>query len=219
MPVVSNTPTTAECCRNRVMASAPHSAPHSGTGSAGLQANDLDAALKPATSAHLRPEVVIARIRRHGRRLTFPVLVLLIVAPLTGFYASWLSEVWQQLSVLGGAAFILVAFCLFPYLAWLGTTFTVTTKRIIVRRGFFVRSRSEASIGRIREVRLRANAIQRMYGSGTVQLLIGSDNSLSLIDVPHAELTVSMLHELIERSYAVQTSNTFPPTAGFTPQM
>ncbi|WGD38048.1 PH domain-containing protein [Lysinibacter sp. HNR] len=182
------------------------SVPNADTGSAEYRAANLEAALKPATAAHVRPEIVLARLRRHGRRLFLPAIVLLVVAPLAGFYGSWFREQWQQLSVLGGAALVILLLCLLPYLAWLGTTFTITTKRIIIRHGVIVRSRSEVSLGRIREVQLRSNAIQRLYRSGTIHLAVGSDSVLKLNDVPQAELVVSMLHELIERSYAAETT-------------
>ncbi|MFC4222914.1 PH domain-containing protein [Lysinibacter cavernae] len=186
-------------------------------GEAAPHTSDLDAALRPATAAHVRPEIIIARLRRHGRRLTFPVIMLLVIAPMAGYFGSSLSEPWQRLTVIVGALLLSIIAVVLPYFAWLGTTFTVTTKRVIVRHGFLVRSRSEASIGRIREVRMRQTAVQRMHRSGTVQLMVGSDAPLELVDVPGAETIVSMLHELIERSYAVEDSlPQTQPSAGYT---
>ncbi|GAA3588562.1 hypothetical protein GCM10022198_10240 [Klugiella xanthotipulae] len=170
------------------------------------KSQDLSTALKPATAAHLRPEVIIARLRRHGRILTFHTLVLLAVPPLVGYFGFSLAEAWQRSLVIAGGGIVIFLLCVLPYFAWLGGTYTITTKRIVVRHGFFVRSRSEASIGRIREVRVRATAAQRMFGSGTVLLLVGSEDPLSLRDVPGSEQVVSMLHELMERSYAVDSA-------------
>ena len=162
---------------------------------------ELDDALRPASAAHLRPEVVVFRLRSHGRRLFFPVLALLLIAAASGFFLGSFPEGWQNALALAGAAVLLLLLVLFPLCAWLAQTDTVTTRRVIVRRGFFVRHRSEISLGRIREVRSRRSVLQRIFGSGTVELLIGGDAPLALVDVPGMERVVDALQELIERSY------------------
>ena len=162
----------------------------------------IDEALRPASASHLRPEVVVFRLRRHGRRLTLPVLALLALAAAAGYFIGSFPEGWQNVLAIFGAAAALVLLVLFPLFAWLAQTDTVTTRRIIVRRGFFVRHRTETSLGRIREVRSKRGLVQRMFGSGTIELLSGSETPLRLVDVPGSDLVVDAVQELIERSYA-----------------
>ena len=161
---------------------------------------DLAAALGPLPETHARPEVVLLRVRRHGRRLLLPVVALLAVAAAAGYWVGALPEPWMNLLAGVGAAASALLLGVFPVLAWLAHRTTVTSRRVILRHGFFVRHRSEVPLARLREVRLRRGPLQRLVGAGDIDLFSGADR-VRLDDVPAAERVADALQELMERAY------------------
>src|SRR5690606_21130373 len=93
-----------------------------------------------------------------------------------------------------------------PILSWLTHRVTITTRRVIIRRGFFVHRRSEVPLSRVREVRSKRGPVQRLFGSGDIELLVGVDAPVLLRDVPNVILVVDALQELIEQDFRHSTS-------------
>jgi len=147
------------------------------------------------------PERVVARVRRHARVLVLPVLVLLVVAAGAGYAVGFVDESWQLLAVGAGALLVVVLGCLLPYLAWLTGRTTITTRRIIMRHGVFVRVRNEVAHARVREVTVRKSPGQSMFNSGDVFVDIGQEKPVVLRDLPKPQLVQSALHELMEAAH------------------
>lgn len=154
-----------------------------------------------APAAQLRPESVVFRSHRHGRRLVLPVIVLCAVAAAAGFWAGALPEAWMNLAVAAGAVLIALLLGLGPIVGWLADRITVTTRRVIMHRGVLIRRRSEIPLSRIREVRSRRGIGQRMVGSGDIELFVGAEPPTRLHDLPAVERAVDALQELIEENY------------------
>lgn len=163
------------------------------------RAAELDAALGQPNAASMRPEVLVVRLRRHARVLIVPALVLLGTAFAAGFFIGSFDELWQNLLAVAIAVILVIAAVLLPLTIWLGNTITITTRRVIVRRGVLTRTRSELALARIREMRSRASVLQRLFRSGTIQLLTDGDQQVELRDVPQASQLIDALHELLER--------------------
>lgn len=172
------------------------------------RAAELEAALGPALEAHRRPEAVVLRLRRHGRRLFVPVLILIGTAAAAGYWVGGLPDAWMNLVAGLGAFVVVLILVVLPLLAWLSQRTTVTTRRVIMRHGFFVRHRSEVPLSRVREVRSRRGPIQRMFGSGDVELVVGAETT-RLHDVPGVLKVVDALQELMERNYAQSMTHQF----------
>ncbi|NLA65325.1 MAG: PH domain-containing protein [Leucobacter sp.] len=154
--------------------------------------------------APVQAEVIVLTLRRHGRVLTLPVLLLLVLAAAGGYFVGSFAESWMNWAAgLGGAALALVL-GIGPLMSWLANRTTVTNRRVIVRRGFFVQRRIEVPLSRVREVRSRRGPLQRMFGSGDVELVVGADPATVLKDVPAPLALVDALQELIERNYLSQ---------------
>lgn len=167
---------------------------------------EVDSDLGPAPASYARPEAVVLRFRRHGRRLVLPVLVLLIIAATAGYWVGALPDGWMNLAAAAAAILLGLLLGVFPVLAWLSQRTTVTSRRVIVRSGFFVRHRSEVALARVREVRSRRSIGQRMCGAGDIDLLFGAERSV-LSDVPGVERVVDALQELSERNYEHSTQS------------
>lgn len=156
----------------------------------------------PPPEATAQAETVVLRLRRHGRALTLPVVVLIAVAAAAGFWVGALPEAWMNISAAAAAGLIALVLGIGPVLGWLASRTVVTSRRVILRRGLFVQHRSEVPLGRVREVRAKRNLLQRLFGSGDIELLCGVDGSTVLRDVPGSELVADALQELMERNFA-----------------
>jgi membrane protein YdbS with pleckstrin-like domain len=84
-------------------------------------------------------------------------------------------------------------------LIWASATYTVTTRRLITRRGVITRRGHDIPLSRISDVAYELGPIDRMLGCGT---LIVSDASthgrVVMHDIPDVEQTQRKLHELLD---------------------
>ncbi|GLI26112.1 hypothetical protein ARHIZOSPH14_03540 [Agromyces rhizosphaerae] len=146
------------------------------------------------------PERVVARVRRHARVLTVPVLVLLAVCAATGFAVGNLPETWMEFALVGLGALVVLVFTVLPYLSWLTRRYTITTRRLILRGGLFVAVRQELLHSRGYDVTVRRNWLQSVFGSGDVRINTGHDKPVVLVDVPNPNLVQRVLHDLQEQT-------------------
>ncbi len=156
-----------------------------------------------ASGMQLQPEEIVVRVRRHGRHLAPAIVLLFLTAGLAGFFIGTLPELWMNLAASAGALLVLAFGVIGPLLGWLARRAVVTTRRVIMHHGFFVRHRTEVSLGRVREVRSKQNPIQRMWGSGDIDLYIGAE-AVRIPDAPGLKTLHAALQELSERSYDEQ---------------
>ena len=164
--------------------------------------------------APLAAEKPILSVRRQGRRLTLPVLLLIMLAAASGYFVGTFPEAWMNWASGLGAIAIALLLGVCPVLGWLANRITITNRRVIVRRGFFVHRRSEMPLSRIREVRTKRGPLQRLFGSGDIELLVGIDAPIVLRDVPGPENIVDALHELIEHNYVTDGPGQSPVWSG-----
>ena len=143
----------------------------------------------------------ILSVRRQGRILALPVLLLIVLAAAAGYFVGALPEAWMNWAAGLGALAVGLLLGVGPILGWLTNRVTITSRRVIVRRGFFVHRRSEIPLSRVREVRSRRGIGQRMFGAGDLELLVGPDAPTLLRDVPTPDAIVDALQELIEQDY------------------
>ncbi|MCU1542588.1 MAG: hypothetical protein JWM50_453 [Microbacteriaceae bacterium] len=146
------------------------------------------------------PEAVVARLRPHGRALFWPSLAMILILGGTGYFYGSFDETWQNLAVLVAALVLSILLWLLPLLSWLGRHYTVTTRRIVLRSGFFVRVRQELLHSRGYDVTVRKHAMQSLFRSGDILINTGLDHPVVLRDVPGADLVQSALHDLMEHS-------------------
>lgn len=145
-------------------------------------------------------ERVVARMHRHGRILILPVIVLLIAIGAVSFFYGSFRETWINVTILVSGIAAVVLFVLLPYFMWLNRRYTLTTRRVIVRQGFFVRTRRELLHSRGYTVTVKRGPFQAMSRSGDIVLTSGVDDPIVLKDVPGANQVQSVLHDLIERA-------------------
>ncbi|MCP2031656.1 membrane protein YdbS with pleckstrin-like domain [Okibacterium sp. HSC-33S16] len=148
-------------------------------------------------------ERVVARLRSHARILFWPALIF-IALPGVSFYSfSVFTERWQHtlIGILATLAFLFLV--LLPYILWLNRRSTLTTRRIIVRRGFFVRERREVFHSRGYHIALKRTWLQSAFRSGDIVISSGVEKPLVLRDVPGANAVLETLHDLVEKNQVV----------------
>jgi membrane protein YdbS with pleckstrin-like domain len=144
------------------------------------------------------PESVVARLRPHGRALFWPTLALLLIVAATTFFSGRFPENWENLALLVVAALLVLLLWLVPLLRWLGHNYTITTRRIVLRSGFLVRTRQELLHSRGYDVTVRKTGLQTIFRSGDVRINTGSEHPVILRDVPSPDLVQAALHDLME---------------------
>ncbi|MBC7442269.1 MAG: PH domain-containing protein [Ramlibacter sp.] len=147
-------------------------------------------------------ETVVAGLRPHARVLFWPTALLLVACGATGYYYGSLPEPWQNSALLATMVAVVLLLWLLPLVSWLNRRYTITTRRIIFRRGFFVRTRQELLHSRGYDVRVRRNWLQSLVGSGDVVINAGPEHPFVLKDVPNAVLVQQVLHDLMEQARA-----------------
>ncbi|MET0297852.1 MAG: PH domain-containing protein [Microbacterium sp.] len=139
------------------------------------------------------PELRVARFRTHARRLTWSALVLIAVAGAVGYFYDNLPAPFEDWMLLAAAGAIVLLLVLIPFIAWWSHVYTITTRRVIERRGLLGTKRRELTHVRGYTIQVRRGILQRMWGAGTLVLSNGVDQPLRLANVP----TIALVHEAL----------------------
>ncbi|WP_232331257.1 PH domain-containing protein [Agromyces laixinhei] len=148
------------------------------------------------------PERVVARLRRSARGLTVPAILVIVLAGAAAYGVGIAPELWQDLAIVGGAVLVALLGSFLPFLAWLTRRTTITTRRIIVRSGIFVRVRQELLHSRGYDVTVRRTWWQSAFGSGDVRINTGHEKPFVLKNVPKPELVQGALQELMGEEHS-----------------
>lgn len=144
-------------------------------------------------------QIVLAR-RRHAKILVWPALALIGVALGAGAGAALIPGDYRPLGQLAIAALgLLLAgwWSLAPFLRWLATTYTVTTRRLITRSGVLTRIGTTLPLTRINDVSSERSLGDRLLGCGTLIIQTAAEGAIVLHDVPDVEHAQQVLTELI----------------------
>ncbi len=154
-------------------------------------------------------EEIVLSTRTHVKALLLPTAVLLIIAGLGGYLTSLPSGdsagVWRIVTLGDRRGCFIIWFVVVPYLNWLLTTYTFTTRRLITRTGILTRRGHDIPMNRISDIAYEKSLIDRMFGCGTLVVSDASElGRVELRDIPQveqAQLTVSNeLHHRTDRA-------------------
>jgi membrane protein YdbS with pleckstrin-like domain len=88
-----------------------------------------------------------------------------------------------------------------PLLVWLAASYTITTRRLITRRGVLTRRGHDIPLSRISDVEYEMDLLDRMLGCGTLRISDAStDGEVTLPDIPDVERVQRRLNELLHDS-------------------
>ncbi len=145
-------------------------------------------------------EDVILHLRTHGKHLVLPVLGLLLLAVGTWAGMAFMPASWAPvgtwvLAVVVAVLFVLVV--LVPFLRWRTTTYTLTDRRVITRKGIINKSGHDIPLSRINNVTYERSLLDRILGCGTLQLTTAAEAPVTLHDVPDVERVHVVMTELL----------------------
>lgn len=146
----------------------------------------------------LADEMLIARFHSHARRLFWSALILMAVCGATAYLFGNLPAPFEDWMLLAAAGVVVLLLVVVPFVVWLSRTFTVTTRRVIVRHGLGARQRQEMSHARGYTIGVRRGMLQRLWGAGTLTLSNGVDAPIRLVNVPNVTLVHETLADQIE---------------------
>ena len=152
-------------------------------------------------------EYVVLSTRPHGKTLTSPVLVLLLTAFFATFAAGRAGReltgpvrtaLVAALVVL--AALIVVRWVVLPFLRWLTTTYTFTTRRLVARSGVVAREGRNVPLDRIAGIDVEMGLLDRLLGCGTLVVCdAGEDGRIELHDIPRVEDVQTRIADQVHR--------------------
>ena len=127
-------------------------------------------------------ESVVFSTRTHAKALLLPGVLLLVSLGL----AAWVSNLTDGVVVMGGwgvGVLVILAFVVWPFLNWLASTYTVTTRRLITRHGVFTRTGHDIPLNRISDVSYERDLIDRVLGCGT--LVVSDASEVGRVALPN----------------------------------
>lgn len=149
-------------------------------------------------------ERVVFVVRPHWRALLLPVLALVGITALTGFFAGrmgiWLAA-QPDAALVARIGLIVVGVTVAGFIAvrpiavWMGSSVTLTDRRLLVRVGVLTRAGRDVPLVKINEVSFVQSVFDRLFGCGTLVVQSASEwGVLTIRRVPqihdvHREIT------------------------------
>ncbi len=150
-------------------------------------------------------ERVVVSVHAHGKALVVPAVLLVLTCASSGFLFAVApggdGGRYLRLGVLVVAAAVIVVFTLLPFAAWLSSTYTVTTARLIAASGVLNRSGQEIWLQRVNDVSYQRSVTDRLLGCGTLVVRDASEQGgLRLLDVPRVQELHRTITDLVLRT-------------------
>jgi len=145
-------------------------------------------------------EVVVRHMHTHIKVILPHIIgeIILIIAAIVGsVYVPEDSRSWALPTIWIVVLILSMPLLAIPWIKWISSTYTVTTKRIITRKGIFTRTGHDLPLTRISDVQLEKNFDDRLFGCGTLALQTSADDPLLLRDVPKVEMVQVEISNLI----------------------
>jgi uncharacterized membrane protein YdbT with pleckstrin-like domain len=146
-------------------------------------------------------ETLVLSLRPHVKVLFAPVVVLLLVAPVTavliGVMPEGFAQPWLRWAVAVVAALIVLRWTLWPFVVWWNTVYAVTTRRLVIREGVFAREGHDMPLTRLNDVSFSHSFWERLLGCGTLVVeSAGERGQIELEDIPKVEQVQRTLYRL-----------------------
>ena len=147
-------------------------------------------------------EDIIMSMRTHAKALILPAVALIALAALGGFLTAILGdsqvEKWVVIAIWAAIVLGMVVWSVAPFIRWLTTEYTVTSKRVLLTSGVLTRTGRAIPLYRINDVSFEKGLLDRMLGCGTLVVSDASEQSgMRLHDVPRIEWVHRQLTDLV----------------------
>lgn len=145
-------------------------------------------------------EEIVVTVRTHAKALIVPAIVLILLGAALGISIALVPPGWQPVATYVAIGLALIAFLwlvLVPFLRWRTSTYTITDRRIITRKGILNKTGHDLPLRRINNVNYDKSLTDRMLGCGTLVLETAAGQPLMLPDVPRVEEVHRIIAELL----------------------
>jgi uncharacterized membrane protein YdbT with pleckstrin-like domain len=146
-------------------------------------------------------ERVLIQTRTHVKRLILPGLALVVLGLGVGAGAALIPDGARpigQLAIVVVGLLLAIWWVVVPFLRWWTTTYTVTNRRLITRRGVFTKIGKDMPLMRINDVLYERSLLDRMLGCGTLFIQTAAEGgTIKLDDVPNVERLHLEMTELL----------------------
>ena len=136
-------------------------------------------------------EQIVIHTRTHIKAMILPTLAFVLIAAAVGVGAALIPREARpigQLAILALGVVLAVWLVILPFLRWRTTTYTITNRRLITRRGIFNKVGKDIPLSRINEVSYERSLLDRMLGCGSLIVQTAAeDGTVVLHDVPDVE--------------------------------
>ena len=147
-----------------------------------------------------RDEVVVRHMHTHIKVLLWRIILEIVLLALGIVCSVLVPGSWNPWGLIGIWVVVLVAsvpLLVVPWVRWVTTSYTVTSKRVITRSGVFNKTGHDLPLTRICDVQHDQDLIDRVFRCGTLWLQTSSDDPLELTDVPEVEMVQSEIANLL----------------------
>ena len=144
-------------------------------------------------------EHVVLSVRTHPKALIGPVALLILV--LAGVITAAMLQ--SNNTIVGIAAAVVavpvvIVWVIIPFLRWMTSTYTVTNRRLITRRGILTRTGRDIPLFRINDVAYEKSLLDRILGCGTLIISDATEKAgVVLPDVPNVEQVHLQISDLL----------------------
>lgn len=145
-------------------------------------------------------ETIVLTMRTHAKELIGPAVILIVLGGLLGLAIAFFPprlQPWANYASIAVALILFVWLVLLPFLRWLTSTYTITDRRIITRKGIINKTGHDLPLRRINNVNYERSLLDRMLGCGTLVLETAAAQPLVLPDVPRVERVHVAITELL----------------------
>ena len=146
-------------------------------------------------------ERVVIHTRTHPKRLILPAVALVVLCLGVGVGSALIPEAARpigQLAIVLVGLVLAVWWVVVPFLRWWTTTYTVTNRRLLMRRGILTKVGKDMPLMRINDVLYERSLLDRMLGCGTLFIQTAAEGgTITLDDVPQVERLHLEMTELL----------------------
>ena len=158
-------------------------------------------------------EDVVLHMHTHGKALIWPVVALIVFSAALGVGLALLppgTQPWGTWVAVAVFVLLVIWVSVLPFLRWITSTYTVTDRRIITRRGILNKTGHDLPLRRINNVNYERSLTDRILGCGTLVLETAAGQPLVLHDLPKVENVHVVINNLLFKGGHDRTDDDWP---------
>ncbi|CAA9311829.1 MAG: membrane-flanked domain [uncultured Friedmanniella sp.] len=146
-------------------------------------------------------EYEVLHTRTHAKAMVLPALALVLVGASVGAGAALVPGEWRpggQVAIALLGLVLAVFWTVLPFLRWRTTTYTLTNRRLVTRRGIVSKTSKDLPLSRVNDVSSQRSLSDRVLGCGTLNVQTASEAGvIALVDVPEVEHVHQTMTQLL----------------------